>query len=174
MPNKIRFSETQKFRQWWLWFILAGTKGVMGFFIVTQAMYGRPFGDSEWENISLLIGFFLMLVISMLFFFLRLETKVSDEGIFVRFYPIQLKFRHYKWEDIDQIYLREYSPIAEYGGWGIKYRGKSGKAYNISGNKGFQLVMKNGKKILLGTRKYEELLSLQNEINKKLSHGKKR
>lgn len=167
MPNKIRFSETQKFRQWWLWFILAGTKGVMGFFIVTQAMYGKPFGDSEWENVSLLIGFFLMLVISMLFFFLRLETKVSDEGVFVRFYPIQLKFRHYKWEDIDQIYLREYSPIAEYGGWGIRYSfGRNGKALNVSGRTGLQLVFKDGKKLLIGTNKAEDLTQILSVLGK--------
>lgn len=161
MTEKSRFSETQKFRQWWLWFILAGTKGLMGFLIITQAMYGKPFGESKWENISLLIGFFMMLVLSMLFFILRLETRISDSGIYVRFFPLQLKFRHYKWEDIDQVYLREYSPIAEYGGWGIRYgfAGK-GKAFNVSGKTGLQLVFKNGRKVLIGTNKAEDMLQV--------------
>ncbi|WP_343747775.1 hypothetical protein [Fluviicola sp.] len=159
--EKSRFSETQKFRQWWLWFILAGTKGLMGFLIVTQAMYGKPFGESKWENISLLIGFFIMLVISMLFFILRLETKISDNGIFVRFFPLQLKYRHYKWEDLDQVYLREYSPIAEYGGWGIRYSfSGSGKAFNVSGRTGLQLVFKDGRKVLIGTNKAEDMMQV--------------
>lgn len=167
MPSKISFSETQKFRQWWLWFILAGTKGIMGFLIVTQTMYGRPFGNSEWENIGLLIGFFFLLILSMLFFILRLETKISEEGVFVRFYPIQLKFRYYKWEDIDQVYLREYSPITEYGGWGIRYSfGGSGKALNVSGKTGLQLVFKDGKKLLIGTKKQEDLVQILSVLGK--------
>jgi len=53
--------------------------------------------------------------------------------------------------------VRKYSPIGEYGGWGYRVAGKrSGVAYNISGNMGIQIELKNGKKILLGTRKPEE------------------
>lgn len=130
-------------------------------------MYGEPFGESEWENVGLLIGFFMMLVISMLFFFLRLETKISEEGILVRFYPIQLKFRQYKWEDIDQIYLREYSPITEYGGWGIRYSFTgNGKALNVSGRNGLQLVFKDGRKLLIGTNKSEDLMQVLSVLGK--------
>ncbi|MDR0802933.1 hypothetical protein [Fluviicola sp.] len=156
MTEKNLFSETQKFRQWWLWLIFVGIEGLMGFSIITQIIYGKSFSDSKWEN--LLIGFFVVLAVCILFFILRLETRISDNGIYVRFFPVQLKFRHYKWEDIDQIYLREYSPIVEYGGWGIRYSlfGK-GKAFNVSGKMGLQLGFKNGRKVLIGTDKPEDM-----------------
>jgi hypothetical protein len=45
----------------------------------------------------------------------------------------------------------------EYGGWGYRVGGKkSGIAFNVSGNMGVQIELKNGKKILLGTRKPKE------------------
>ncbi len=164
MKDYQRFSETQKFRQWWLWFLFAGIKGVMGFFIVTQVLFGEPFGSKAFDNASLLIGFFFMLLLSLLFFIMKLETRISDRGIDVRFFPIQLKFRHYRWEDLDQVYLREYSPLSEFGGWGIRYSflGK-GRALNVSGKTGLQLVFKDGGKLLIGTQKafeIEQLLEL--------------
>lgn len=164
MKDYQRFSETQKFRQWWLWFLFAGIKGVMGFFIVTQVLFGKPFGSNVADNAALLTGFLVMLILSLLFFIMKLETHISDRGIDVRFFPIQLKFRHYSWEALDQVYIREYSPISEYGGWGMRYSlsGK-GRALNISGKTGLQLVFKDGRKLLIGTKKafeIEQLLEL--------------
>ncbi|MBC8644094.1 hypothetical protein H9W95_08645 [Flavobacterium lindanitolerans] len=62
-------------------------------------------------------------------------------------------------------YVRQYAPIAEYGGWGLRYdfMGK-GKALNVSGNKGLQLKFTDNKKLLIGTNKPDELT----EILKKL------
>nr|WP_294862335.1 hypothetical protein [uncultured Fluviicola sp.] len=164
MNDYQRFSETQKFRQWWLWFLFAGIKGVMGFFIVTQVLFGQPFGNNIADNAALLMGFLFMLILSLLFFIMKLETRISDRGIDVRFFPIQLKFRHYSWEDLDRVYLREYSPLAEYGGWGMRYSfGGNGRALNVSGKMGLQLVFKDGRKLLIGTKKafeIEQLLEL--------------
>ena len=167
MKNYSRFSETQKFRQWWLWFSLAGIKCLMGFFIVTQVLFGKPFGSSVVDNAALLIGFLFMLILSLLFFIMKLETRITDTGIAVRFYPIQLKFRNYNWEEIDQIYLRKYSPLLEYGGWGIRYSltGK-GKALNVSGKMGLQLVFKDGRKLLIGTSKPEDLIQVLSVLNR--------
>lgn len=56
-----------------------------------------------------------------------------------------------------KVYVRKYLPLREYGGWGLRWGiFGSGTAYNISGNMGIQLVLQNGKKILVGTQKAEE------------------
>ncbi len=167
MKDYHRFSETQKFRQWWLWFLFAGIKGVMGFFIVTQVLFGKPFGSSLVDNALLLIGFLFMLILSLLFFIMKLETRISDTGIAVRFFPIQLKFRNYNWEDIEEVYLREYAPLAEYGGWGIRYSlvGK-GRAFNVSGRTGLQLVFKDGRKLLIGTSKPDDIMQVLTVLGK--------
>lgn len=48
----------------------------------------------------------------------------------------------------------------DYGGWGLRlgFFGK-GRAYNISGNIGMQIVFKDGKKLLIGTQKSAEIKS---------------
>jgi hypothetical protein len=63
----------------------------------------------------------------------------------------QWKERTIPWSDIDRIYVRQYSPLKEYGGWGIK-KGRNGWAYTMSGHYGIQIVKKDGKEIMVGTR----------------------
>jgi hypothetical protein len=61
--------------------------------------------------------------------------------------------------------VRQYNPITEYGGWNISIGlfGK-GQAFNVSGNKGLQLIYDNGKKFLTGTQGPEEPEQLLKQI----------
>jgi hypothetical protein len=70
----------------------------------------------------------------------------------VRFLPIHWNFKKFGFEQIIRCYARKYRPIAEYGGWGIRW-GKSGKAYNAYGNIGVQLELIDGKKSSLAHKK---------------------
>lgn len=54
--------------------------------------------------------------------------------------------------------MREYSPLGEYGDWGIR-RGRGGRAYNVKGNRGVRLVLRTGKKVLIGSRYPERLIT---------------
>jgi hypothetical protein len=53
--------------------------------------------------------------------------------------------------EIESFEVRTYRPVTEYGGWGIKGSSRN-KAYNISGNVGLQLKLKNGRRVLFGTQ----------------------
>ena len=68
-----------------------------------------------------------------------------------------------EWKDVDSAYVRIYSPLSEYGGWGIR-NGHNGKAYNTSGDWGLQLVFKNGARILLGTQEPDKVKIAINEF----------
>ncbi len=55
----------------------------------------------------------------------------------------------------------------EYGGWGIK-NGLfgSGKSYNVSGNEGLQIIYTNNKRLLIGTKKTDEIKSVLFQLGK--------
>ncbi|ALJ06742.1 hypothetical protein APS56_05200 [Pseudalgibacter alginicilyticus] len=60
------------------------------------------------------------------------------------------------WKDIKYAQTRTYNALLEYGGWGLKNGGffaKKGKAINIKGNIGIQLILIDNKKLLIGTQK---------------------
>ena len=58
--------------------------------------------------------------------------------------------------EIVRLEARTYSALREYGGWGI--RGWGGKrAYNVSGNRGVELTLKDGHKVMIGSQRAEDL-----------------
>lgn len=146
----LTFSESQHFRQWWLWLLLIAI-GVLHFNIIYQGLDNDITGSSEPVFILLVI-----LTLIGLFLFLRLDTKIDETGIHYRFFPFQLKYRTKHWNEMEKVYVRKYKPIWEYGGWGIRGLGRD-KALNVSGNMGLQLELKGGDKLLIGTQRPKEM-----------------
>ncbi|PSR56463.1 hypothetical protein AHMF7605_24680 [Adhaeribacter arboris] len=170
MKTSVLFSETQRFKQWWLWVILLGINGIFLFGVFKQVIGGQPWGNNPMSNTALLIsaGFFLLLTI--LFINFRLDTQIKEDGIYVRFFPFHLSFRYYDWNKIAKSYVREYKPIREFGGWGLR-SGSFGKgsALNVSGNQGLQLEFTDGNKLLIGTNRPDELTKLLTQIKQSKS-----
>jgi hypothetical protein len=167
IDKEIYFSEKQKFKQWWLWLILFSVNGLFIFDIYNQLLSVEQFGDESMSNIGMMLAAGLMLLLTIMFFLLRLETQIKKDGIYLRFFPFHLSFRHYNWDKISKSFVRQYNPVGEFGGWGIRFGfiGK-GKAFNVSGNKGLQLEFSDKSKLLIGTNKPDELT----ETLKKLNH----
>ncbi len=148
---KYLFEENQKFTQWWLWVILLSFP-IMAF---------GPFDDNPINYYYVLIG----LLLPLLFFLFQLRIKVSSEGLHYQFFPFHFKSHTIKLEDIEKIKAMEYSPLKEYGGWGIRY-GFKGKAYNVSGNKGVKVFLNNGTNIMFGSQKHNELAKVLKRVKK--------
>jgi hypothetical protein len=108
----------------------------------------------------------VLVVLLILFCMAKLETRVRSDGLYVRFFPFHIGFKKFFFEDFSRYYTREYHPVLEYGGWGIRYGLKSGKAYNVEGNKGLQIIFKNGKKLLIGSEKPWELVTAIDSVIK--------
>lgn len=158
------FNETQKFTQAWLWVVVIGCTLlpalIFGFGSYRQIVLGRPFGNNPMSDTGMIISFLAVVLLSILMVFLicllKLTTVIDEEGIKYKFFPFHFKHRKITWIDIEKCEVVKYDPIREYGGWGIRY-GKEGKAFNVSGNKGLKIYLRSGKKLLLGTRKEDEL-----------------
>ncbi len=165
MNNETLFSEKQSFKQWWLWIILLVLNGFLMIGVYNQFVRNIPFGNRPMSDVGLLIVACSLLLVTLLLISIRLETNVKNDGIYVRFFPFQLKFKHYSWEKLTKSFVRKYSPLGEYGGWGLRvgFSGK-GTAYNISGNQGLQLEFTDNKKLLIGTSKPELLTETLHNI----------
>jgi len=148
----VDFREVQQFRQPWLWIVMLSSP------VIAIAILWTTMGKNPGE-IAALHGALLAIVITDLalaagFYFIQLITEVRSEGLYIRFVPFVRQLIPYG--DIKTCEARTYSPIGEYGGWGMRW-GRSGKAYNISGNRGVQLEFKDGKRLLIGSQRAEEL-----------------
>jgi Family of unknown function (DUF6141) len=155
--DQILFREVQRFRQWFFWIPIAVVTGVVWYEFGQQVVLGHPQGSNPIPNaaawaltIVFGLGFPAMSIV------LRLVTEVTPGLLKVRLAP--LPFRHIDLKDVRSLMAREYSPMREFGGWGIRFT-RHGKAYNAYGNKGVQLVLGDGSQILIGTQRPEELLA---------------
>lgn len=158
----IYFIETQKFKQWWIWLIL-----LIPFASSIIALYNSPNDFSDQGILSSTIGGLVAVsIVGLLLFSFTLKTEINQTGISYRFMPFHFKMKTIEWNELQDCYVREYKPIMEYGGWGIRYSFKNGKAYNTMGNKGLQLIFKNNKQLLIGTQKEEELTKLIEQLKK--------
>ena len=166
MENEILFSEKQKFRQFFLWLILFGFFSFFITIIYIEVIAGGQFGTKPMPNIWLFFGLGISIVISVIFVVVRLETIIKQDGIYVRFFPIQREYKKYEWSQINKLYIRKYSAIKEYGGWGLRVgRIGIGNALNVSGNQGLQIETTDNSKMLICTHKPEELLEVLNRLN---------
>ncbi|MDC0215293.1 hypothetical protein OAK14_01380 [Candidatus Marinimicrobia bacterium] len=146
------FYETQQFRQLWVWTIIL----LVMFALITPIFFGVIGIILSIVLVSFSFGFIF------LFWKMKLITTIKEDGINIIFVPFTnfiipfSKIKYYK--------IREYRPIIEYGGWGIRFN-KSGKAYTVCGTTGLQISLLNGKEILIGTQRPDPLLE---SLNKKM------
>lgn len=165
------FSESQRFNQWWLLLIMIVSFGVVGYSIAQD--YQDLDLNSQGDILKFIIGVILAILAFSLIFIFKLKTVINEQGIYYGFWPIQLKLKHVAWNEIEKVFVREYSPISEYGGWGYRFTfGKHGKAYNVSGTTGIQIIFKDGKKTLIGTNEKEDAISVLKTYQHKINEPK--
>jgi len=142
------FVETQWFYRRWWWLLAAATVPMVS-----------PLALAAHEPRALkalLITLPLLLVVLAGLWFIKLSVRVDDFGIHYQLVPFLNRWRHWPWSEFRQVFPRTYSPLGDYGGWGL--RGLPGNlAYNIWGTTGLQLVFRSGNKLLLGTQQPAEL-----------------
>ncbi|MEM1340172.1 MAG: hypothetical protein AAF634_17640 [Bacteroidota bacterium] len=149
------FSEIQRFDQWWLYLLKILLWGFLGYACYNWFMLKESVGNVDSDNIiaQLLVVTSIVLT-TVLFFLLKLETSIDERGIAYRFYPFQFGMKLIQWDAITTCITRRYKPMLEYGGWGYRM-GTRGKALNVKGNIDIQIELKSGKRILIGTQKRE-------------------
>jgi len=151
-----QYSETQHFRNPFIYILLLALLGLGIWGIIQQIFLGTPFGTKPAPDVLLIIFAMIPILFLLFFIFMKQKTLIGAEGIEVIISPFGS--RRIAWKNIEKTYIRTYQPLLEYGGWGIRYGfWKAGMAYSVGGNKGLQLELKSGQKILIGTKNAEAL-----------------
>jgi hypothetical protein len=146
MNQEPTYREVQRFRQRWLWILLGGIAFLM-----------LVFGPVLWPGL-VIIG-----AVATLVYGLRLETEVRADGIYLKMWPIHRSFRRIAWADIEWYESRTYSPLRDFGGWGIRWA--PGKfAYNVHGNQGVWLERSKGRSVLVGSQRVEEFVAAIDDV----------
>lgn len=152
-PQQSRFTETQAFATWVYGLLLL---------IAIPSLLSLVWASAKAPNVRWLLpadafGF------ALAFNLLCQRTTVTETELTVTFGALLPLYRR-------RIALREiasaeavtYSPLAEYGGWGIRGWGKN-TALNARGNCGVRLTLRDGRRVLIGSQRPDELAAALTE-----------
>ena len=166
LPDNLAYHEVQRFRQVWIVLLVTFIAALSWYSFAVQILLGEPFGTNPAPDIVVLVILLIFGIAFPLWFFtLRLEIQVTATALRFRMYPLHLSWREFPFPAIAGVLAVVYRPLREYGGWGIRF-GRKGMAYNVSGDRGVQVTLKNGTSFLLGSLRAEELeLVLRSKIH---------
>ena len=152
------FHESQPVRVWWLWLILLIPVAISWWILIVQIGFGTFVENHQApDSVTVIMWLLFGLGLPLFAYVTRLITDVQGDGVYLRFAP--LYSRTIALEDIAAYQARQYRPFREYGGWGIRYGGRTKRAFIVGGNRGVELTLVDGTRVLIGSQRPEEFAS---------------
>ena len=153
--TKVRFEERQYFRQRWIWLVVGLVAAIGWWAFIQQIVLGTPFGTNPGPDwLVLLLWLAVGIGLPLLFWWAHLRVSLTDQELIVRYVPFTE--RHIPLVEVMGARAREYDAIREYGGWGIR-GSRDKRAYNVSGNAGVEVFLKDGRTVMIGSQRAQEL-----------------
>lgn len=141
-----RFEERQMFTLWAYVLIAVAAAGAATALLAARM---EPSG-------RVALGAYLLIVALAANLF-AMTTLVTGDTLCVTFgWAFPLYRRVIRIADITRAEAVTYSPLGEYGGWGIRGMGKN-TALNASGNRGVRLTLRDGRRVLIGSQRPDAL-----------------
>lgn len=150
------YSETQYFRQDWLWALLLVGSVPAGVLAVVAILADSAPG----EDVTVPLAIVSLLVFGPLVVLYRanLDIRVQDDGLRLKLWPFHLRARTVACADIERVRVTDISPMGDFGGvgirlqprlyrWGITFDGPVG--YIVSGDRGVRIERRDGPDVVL-------------------------
>lgn len=160
--GRISFEESQRFREIAVFVLLAVIQLIFIWGLTSQVVFHQQWGIKPAGNDTLVLLNLLVLLAFMFFYSINLRTEITDEYVSVRMFPYQFREKKFFWRtEIREAQLVKYDFFKEkrqfFPFW-------SGRCYAISGCFALKLFLKNGKVILIGTHKPEEISEILDDL----------
>jgi len=182
MKEELVYVEHQRFNRWMVVAILVLGNGLFFYAVISQYVEEKTWGNDPMVDWVYIIVSIFLLVMTVGFFFLRLDTVINIDGVYFRMFPFHPRFQFKAWPQISEAEVCNISPIKKFGGrkkgrrffiqppilnfgGGGMRIGIRSKSYTISGFRVLLLTLTNRKKIYIGTRKPEELSEFLKKLN---------
>ena len=116
----------------------------------------------EITDTESLFGFLMPLFILGIWYLVKMRTIIDREGVTVSYFPYFIK-RRYLWNDITKYAVREYSSDEMFAY--RRYFLQTDSLFRKNYHPCLELFLKNGKEIIIGTGKPEEIRMFIKNLN---------
>lgn len=153
----IEFKETQEIKR----------KRTYSIYVLLFTLALVVYAGIQHETVLFLIAVVLLTarsILTALFYSAALQTVVNKDGVFFRSTRLS-KYTTFNWSVVDKVEMVKVDFVG-YGTW----LPSLGTVYNVAGNTGLSIVLKTGKKVVIGTQKPRELTAFLSNINKLVNY----
>ncbi len=160
MSGRIQYEERSGWA-WWLHILVSLTflaAAIPLFYLATGGVGPAP-GQMSLPGavVGIVVGLTIPGAIYGLFG--QLRTRVTESELDIRWGFLEVIRKKIPFEKIAKAEAVTYSPMGEFGGWGIRFGGTGKRAWTIRGNKALLLTMDDGARFYLGSDRPERILS---------------
>jgi hypothetical protein len=150
--GKKLFEEEQQFKQSWLWWLVGSILllviGTNIFAFIVSRQQSTPM-----SRLGMLIGIVGTLIPLVILYMARLDTVITDEGIYFRWRPFRKSYRVIRFPELRRMTVNERSPMR----LGSHYVPGYGWVHQVGGRNGVELEMA-GSRLWLGTQRLDAFL----------------
>ncbi len=140
---------SQEHKMTWVFWI---TLPILSISLLLSLILGMQKEGSHWSDLTLedsinsdtLPALVIVGLVGFLLYTMKLTWSLNGNGFYYRYRPFIMKTRFIPAEDIESITLEKINPLRDFGGWGLRYSKKYGKAYTTQGNYVLRVRLKTG------------------------------
>jgi hypothetical protein len=129
----------------WIWPIVVGS-----FLAGTWAVW-RETSPTSATAVTSSVAVLVMGPLAMWALVGSLRVRVTHSSLLIGFGRLQWIQKHLPFSEITGIEPVRYSPIREFGGWGVRFGWGGKRAWTIRGNGAVRLTLRDGKQLYVGS-----------------------
>lgn len=88
----------------------------------------------------------------------QLRIRVDAEGITLAWGYLEVIKKRIPFKSVESAEAVSYSPLREFGGWGIRFGANGNKAWTVRGRRALLLALKDGTRFYIGSDRPERIL----------------
>jgi len=157
----MKISQTHRMK-FYFWFTLPTLLVISGIIFISS---GSDF--SSINSIKTLPPLLIIASVLALLWSVNLQWDLDQDQFSFSFKPFILKRKSYKINEIEAIEFCRINALRDFGGWGLRYSSKFGKAYTTHGNTVLRIRLKNQKILNFTAENTPELTELLDSLSKK-------
>lgn len=157
MADRLLYREVSARKRWWMWLLGLLPAALAWTFFALDVVLGVRIDDDAPAALPWVLVAVLGVLLPLFVVSLRLIVEVRPGDLRWRYVPI--------WggriaiADVREAHAREFRPVSEYMGWGLRWAPGKGWCATVSGTRGVQLELASGRRFLLESREPRLLLA---------------
>jgi hypothetical protein len=148
------FYEQQRYKNMVLLSIVILAEVILAYYSLDEVLSDNLWGSKQETSwIIILVTLLIPTPMLLAFMFIRLDTIVTEEGIFYRWFPFHRNYEMILWDNVKEVFVVDMKNV----GFRWRFTNKYDETNFPGSDYALLILMKSGRKKLIGTRKAEEL-----------------